>query len=53
MPEAKLGFFTDVGVNYRLARMRNNIGFYLGLTGSRLKGEETFIAGLANYFVKS
>lgn len=38
MPEAKLGFFTDVGVNYILARMRNNLGYYLGMTGSRLKG---------------
>jgi enoyl-CoA hydratase/carnithine racemase len=39
MPEAKLGFFTDVGVNYTLARLRNSLGYYLGMTGSRLKGE--------------
>lgn len=38
MPEAKLGFFTDVGVNYLLARLRGNIGYYLGTTGARLKG---------------
>ncbi len=38
MPEAKLGFFTDVASCYILSRLRNNIGFYLGMTGSRLKG---------------
>nr|VVW86857.1 unnamed protein product [Nymphaea colorata] len=38
MPEAKLGFFTDVGINYILSRMRNNLGHYLGMTGARLKG---------------
>lgn len=38
MPQAKLGFFTDVGTNYILSRLRNNIGLYLGMTGARLKG---------------
>jgi 3-hydroxyisobutyryl-CoA hydrolase len=32
MPEAKIGFFTDVGVGYTLARIRSNIGMYLALT---------------------
>lgn len=40
MPEAKLGFFTDVGVSAVLNKLKNNIGLYLGLTGVRLKGEE-------------
>ena len=40
--EAKIGFFTDVGGSYFLPRLRNNIGLYLGLTGSRLKGKELF-----------
>ena len=52
MPEAKLGFFTDVGSTYLLSRLRNNIGYYLGLSGSRLKGEDLFIVGLANYFIQ-
>lgn len=52
MPEAKLGFFTDVGSSYILARMRSNIGYYLGLTGARLKGEDVYISGLANYFLE-
>lgn len=50
MPEAKLGFFTDVGSSYLLSRLRNNIGFYLGLSGSRLKGEDVYLSGLANYY---
>lgn len=53
MPEAKLGFFTDVGVNYLFARMRGNLGYYLGMTGMRLKGEQAYIAGLANYYIPS
>jgi 3-hydroxyisobutyryl-CoA hydrolase len=51
MPEGKLGFFTDVGSTYILSRMRNSIGYYLGLTGSRLKGEDVYISGLANYYL--
>lgn len=50
MPEAKLGFFTDVGSSYLLSRLRNNIGYYLGLTGSRLKGEDVYLSGLAHYY---
>ena len=38
MPEAKIGFFTDVGVSYQLSRLRNNIGMYIALTSGRLKG---------------
>lgn len=52
MPEAKLGFFTDVGSSYLLARLRNNIGYYLGMSGSRLKGEDVYISGLAHYYLQ-
>ena len=52
MPEAKLGFFTDICSCYVLSRLRNNIGFYLGMTGARLKGEDLYISGLANYFIQ-
>ncbi len=51
MPEARLGFFTDVCSCYNLSRLRNNIGLYLGMTGSRLTGEDVYIAGLANFFI--
>ncbi len=46
MPEGKIGFFTDVGAGYFLSRLRNNIGYYLGL-----KGEDVYIAGLANFYI--
>ena len=51
MPEAKIGFFTDVGAAYFLSRLRSNLGHYLGISGNRLKGEDVYIAGLANYFI--
>ncbi len=49
--ECKIGYFPDVGGGYFLSRLRNNIGYYLGLIGARLKGEEVYQLGLANYFV--
>ena len=52
MPEAKIGFFTDVGGSYFLSRMRSNLGFYLALTGQRLKGKELVQVGLADFFIK-
>ena len=51
MPEGKLGFHTDSGAAYTLARLRSHIGYYLGLTGLRLKGEEVFLTGVANYYI--
>ncbi len=53
MPEAKFGFFTDAGTTYALSRMRNNIGYYLGMTGMTLRGEEAFISGLAHFYIPS
>lgn len=52
MPEAKIGLFTDVAGGYFLARLRNNLGYFLGLTGQRLKGHELVQCGIADYFVK-
>lgn len=40
MPESGIGFFCDVGGSYFLPRLSDNIGYYLGLTGDRLKGYE-------------
>jgi len=52
MPEAKIGLFSDVGGGYFLSRLRNNLGYYFGLTGSRLKGQELVQTGIADFFVK-
>lgn len=53
MPEAQIGFFTDVGMSFFLPRMKKKMGFYLALTGARLRGEQLCQTGVANYFVPS
>lgn len=44
--------FTDVAGGYFLSRLRSNLGYFLGLTGTRLKGQELVQTGLADYYVK-
>lgn len=51
MPEAKIGFFTDVSGSYFLSRLPHNLGLFLGLTGTRLRGAEMVQCGLANFYV--
>lgn len=53
MPEAKIGFFTDVAGGWFLSKLRNSIGVYLGLTSAQLRGEDIVKAGIAKYFVES
>ena len=38
IPEAKIGYFADVGMSYYFARAKNGIGLYLALTSTFLKG---------------
>lgn len=40
MPETKIGYFPDVGASYFLSRLDGQIGTYLALTGTTLKGRE-------------
>ncbi|KAM8806769.1 3-hydroxyisobutyryl-CoA hydrolase, mitochondrial [Eudromia elegans] len=53
MPETAIGFFPDVGGGYFLPRLTGKIGYYLGLTGFRLKGRDVQRAGIATHFVES
>ncbi|XP_039275603.1 3-hydroxyisobutyryl-CoA hydrolase, mitochondrial [Nilaparvata lugens] len=53
MPETAIGLFPDVGVSHVLARMPHHLGFYLGLTGHRLKGVDVVKAGIGTHFVDS
>jgi enoyl-CoA hydratase len=46
MPETGIGFFPDVGGTYFLPRLPNHIGYYLGLTGARLKIDDCMSIGL-------
>ena len=53
MPEADIGYFTDVGAAYFLPRLKGNasLGLYLALTGRRLKGKELVTWGVATHYV--
>ncbi len=53
MPETGIGFFPDVGGSYFLSHLvrQPGLGLYLGMTGHRLMGYDTVIAGLATHFV--
>lgn len=47
------GLFPDVGGGYFLPRLSGRIGYYLALTGFRLKGRDVQKAGIATHFVES
>ncbi|CAG8443405.1 2026_t:CDS:2 [Acaulospora colombiana] len=53
MPEAKIGFFPDVGGSFFLPRMDGEVGTYLALTGSQLSGMDVFFSGIATHYVPS
>lgn len=53
MPEARIGFFTDIGSSFFLPRLKHKLGLWLALTGSRLSGQELVEVGIANYYVRS
>ncbi|NXD68442.1 HIBCH protein, partial [Eolophus roseicapillus] len=53
MPETGIGLFPDVGGGYFLPRLSGKIGYYLALTGFRLKGRDVLKAGIATHFVES
>ncbi|MCO5562969.1 hypothetical protein L7F22_016605 [Adiantum nelumboides] len=53
MPEAAIGFHTDVGASYFLSHLPGFLGEYLALTGARIDGAEMVSCGLATHFVLS
>jgi enoyl-CoA hydratase/carnithine racemase len=53
MPETGIGFFPDIGASFFLDRCPGQLGIYLGLTGSRLKSDDTLYAGLLDCIIES
>ncbi|XP_020035477.2 3-hydroxyisobutyryl-CoA hydrolase, mitochondrial isoform X1 [Castor canadensis] len=53
MPETGIGLFPDVGGGYFLPRLQGKLGYFLALTGFRLKGRDVYRAGIATHFVDS
>lgn len=53
MPETLIGFFPDVGATYRLSRLPNFVGFYLGLTGQTIGVADAAELGLVKHAVSS
>ncbi|KAH9950202.1 3-hydroxyisobutyryl-coenzyme A hydrolase [Amylocystis lapponica] len=51
MPETKIGFCPDVGASYFLSRLDGQLGTYIGLTGTFLKGRAVYEHGFATHFV--
>eukprot|EP00053_Salpingoeca_punica_P011251 m.100474 g.100474 ORF g.100474 m.100474 type:complete len:381 (-) comp15627_c0_seq2:343-1485(-) len=53
MPETGIGLFPDVGGSFFLPRLKGRLGFFLGLTGHRLKGAQVLHAGVATHYIQS
>lgn len=53
MPETQIGLFPDVGGSYFLPRLSGRLGWYLALSGIRLKGSDVLRAGIATHYVES
>jgi enoyl-CoA hydratase len=51
MPECAVGLVTDVGGSWLLRQAPGHMGEYLGLTGTRMKGEDAIYAGFADLYV--
>lgn len=53
MPETGIGLFPDVGGTWFLPRLPGELGLWLGLTGTRIKGKDAVAVGVCDAFVAS
>ncbi len=51
MPETGIGFFPDVGGSAFLPRLHDNFGYYLALTGNRVRWGDCLQSGVATHAV--
>jgi len=53
MPETGIGLFPDVGGGWHLPRLAGQTGYWLALTGARIKAADCLALGLATHHVES
>jgi enoyl-CoA hydratase/carnithine racemase len=53
MPEVAIGFFPDVGASYFLSRMPHHAGYWMGLTGARVKDFDAHALGLSTHMTSA
>jgi enoyl-CoA hydratase len=51
MPETRIGLFPDDGVSWALARLPDEVGMYLALTGRDIGGADAYRLGLVTHCV--
>ncbi len=51
MPETGIGLFPDVGGGWYLSRLPGRAGYWMALTGARIKAADCLALGLATHFV--
>lgn len=52
MPEAGIGFFTDVGASYFTQKLPLSLALFICLTGARLNASDCMHLGFATHYVK-
>jgi len=53
MPETGIGLFPDVGCGWHLPRLPHHAGYWLGLTGARIKAADCRLLGVATHCAAS
>jgi len=53
MPEARIGFFPDIGGSWFLSRLPGKMGTYLALTGRTIGRADAYYLGLATHCIDS
>ena len=51
MPECSIGLIPDVGGSLLLSKAPNNLGYFLGLTGSQMNAADAVYAGFADIYI--